>query len=454
MVIVEQEAKIERLVWFIHLRWAALLGGGVILLAGPLVFPFQVAYGPIVLCLAVLAVLNGTYFSVWNKLKRSVSAGIDLEKSGGNLLHLQMAGDFLILTALLYFSGGAGNPLVLFYLFHLAIGAYIFPVAESFFYVPLAIALPWMLYALQTVQPSIADFWGPAGGPSLGYERAFLIAYSVAVAGLWIFLSRLSLDVRIKEWKLSQKTTQLKEAKEGLEQLDVFKNQFLHQLAAQLKTPTLEVETHLAQLEKKLPEYLGDDKESVREARRHVRVLESTIDDLLWLSRLQVEDVPLKKETIEVYKTVLSRIQAQESRAKARGISFRLHGGSDIRLSADKAAFEQVMDNLLSNAVKYSPEKGGPVTVEIEVKPDWLVVSVQDEGIGIPVSQQKKIFGEFFRASNAQAKEKFGTGLGLTIVQRVLAWHGGKVALDSQAQKGTRVETWWPLLSTWKETTH
>ncbi len=454
MVIVEQEAKIERLVWFIHLRWAAILGGGVILLVGSLVFSFRVAYGPIVVCLVVLAVLNGTYLAVWNKLRGSGAAGLDLEKSGGNLLHLQMAGDFLVLTALLYFSGGAGNPLVLFYLFHLAIGAYIFPVAESFFYAPLAIVLPWMLYALQTARPSIADFWGPAGGPSLGYERAFLIAYSAAVAGLWIFLSRLSLDVRINEWKLKRKTAQLKEAKEGLEQLDVFKNQFLHQLADHLKTPTLEVEERLAQLEKSLPENSMKERESVRDARRHVQGLESTMDDLLWLSRLQVKDMPLKKETVEVYKTVLSRIQAQEPQARAKGISFRLHGGSDVRLWADKAAFGRVMDNLISNAVKYSPETGGPVTIEVEMKPEWMVVSVQDEGIGIPESQRKKIFGEFFRASNAKAKEKFGTGLGLAIVQRILAWHGGKVVLDSQTRKGTRVETWWPLLSTWKETTH
>jgi signal transduction histidine kinase len=86
------------------------------------------------------------------------------------------------------------------------------------------------------------------------------------------------------------------------------------------------------------------------------------------------------------------------------------------------------------------------VIVDFQVMGDWLVVSVEDEGIGIPPKQQQKIFEEFFRGTNAKTVEKFGTGLGLSIVKRIMDWHGGKVNFVSTNKQGTKVETWWPYL--------
>ena len=245
--------------------------------------------------------------------------------------------------------------------------------------------------------------------------------------------------------ELKAQTRELRLAKQGLEQLDHFKSRFLAQVAERLQEPIGELRAHLEGLEKQVPEAWPQGRRELREVGSHIHSFQETVADLFWISRMDVKDLPLRKESLEVYAMALRHIQALESQARPKGVEFKLHGSDRTRLWADREGFDRVLDNLLSNAVKYGPPAGGVVTVELEAKPNWLVVSVQDEGIGIPADQRKKIFGGFVRADNAQAREKFGTGLGLAIVQRILVWHGGKVVLDSHLKKGTRVETWWPL---------
>jgi signal transduction histidine kinase len=104
-----------------------------------------------------------------------------------------------------------------------------------------------------------------------------------------------------------------------------------------------------------------------------------------------------------------------------------------------------VAENLLSNSLKYSEQGQGPILVEFKRMDEWMVLTVEDRGIGIPAKQQRRLFEQFFRATNAKSREKFGTGLGLSIVREILQWHSGKVTVESEPKKGTRVETWWPL---------
>ncbi|HET9869184.1 MAG TPA: HAMP domain-containing sensor histidine kinase, partial [bacterium] len=388
--------------------------------------------------------MNAGYLAYWEKTRISTHSHRELTRRAGNLLHVQMGGDFLLLTVMLYLGGGAGNPLVLFYLFHVAIAVAVFPPGESVFYVPLAVALPWLLSLLPPFASPAPSF--VVGGGSLEPVRAFLWAYSAAAVGLWFFLSRLAQDIRAREGELKVQTLDLRTAKEGLEQLDLVKNRFFAQVAGRLEAPAQEIEDHFQRMEKQVPDSWPEGREMVREARRHGQALRSTVEDLLWISRLEAKDFALRKESIAAYAEALRCVQRLEPQARSKGVEFKLHGSDQVRLWADREGFDRVLDNLLSNAVKYGPAKGGTVTLDLEVKPDWLVVSVQDEGIGIAADQKKRVFGDFFRAPNAQAREKFGTGLGLAIVRRVLEWHGGKVEFSSHLKHGTRVETWWPLL--------
>jgi signal transduction histidine kinase len=227
--------------------------------------------------------------------------------------------------------------------------------------------------------------------------------------------------------------------------MDLFKDRFLRQVVFQLKSPTIEMDFDLSAAEKAVTPKGGKALEAIQMAKKRVWSLLELIEDLVWLSRLEVQDIPFHKEWIDVYEALLKRVQVLEDQARQKGIEFKLHGDPQVRLRADKEAFDRVADNLLSNAIKYTPAGKSQVVVEFQVSENWLVMTVQDDGIGIPPKQQKKIFEEFFRASNAKTLDKFGTGLGLSIVKRVMDWHGGKVSLSGEPKQGTKVETWWPL---------
>ncbi len=439
-----QEVHLERLSWFIHLRWAAVAGAIAIVLGGPWLVPLAIPYGKIGACILVLALLNALYPVYWDRQKTSYSSPEDYARKVRRFLHFQMAADLVLLTVMLFFSGGATNPLILLYLFHMAISAILFTPKESLFYAVSALALPWALYFLEGAGPVKADAWGLPGF-YFDYERPLLWGYSAAVAGLWFFLSRLSGDLEAKKQALREANEKLRGANEALRQLDLFKNQFLKQVVLQLKKPAIEMDFDLSTVEGALGSQSEKALEAVRTAKKRIWVLLELVDDLAWLSNAQAGEAPLKREWVNVYEALLGRIQAVEEEAKQKGVTFQLHGDSQVQLLADPESFQRVADNLFSNAVKYTPVGRGHVTVNFHPEGNWLVLSVEDEGIGIPPKQQTKLFREFFRASNAKAMERFGTGLGLSIVRQVMDRHGGRVALSSEPKKGTRVETWWPL---------
>jgi len=103
-----------------------------------------------------------------------------------------------------------------------------------------------------------------------------------------------------------------------------------------------------------------------------------------------------------------------------------------------------VLINLLSNAVKFTPAPG---EVEVDAAGDdgLAVIRVRDTGIGIPEHDQKELFTQFYRASNAVARRIPGTGLGLTIVRTIVTGHGGELSLESREGEGTTVTVRLPL---------
>jgi signal transduction histidine kinase len=98
---------------------------------------------------------------------------------------------------------------------------------------------------------------------------------------------------------------------------------------------------------------------------------------------------------------------------------------------------ERVFLNLLSNAVKFTPENG-KVSISIEEKDNDTQFSIEDTGIGIPPQDIQKVFQEFFRADNALDQKIKGSGLGLSLVKKIIDAHKGKIWFDSALGKGTR----------------
>ncbi|MDP4038899.1 MAG: HAMP domain-containing sensor histidine kinase, partial [bacterium] len=140
---------------------------------------------------------------------------------------------------------------------------------------------------------------------------------------------------------------------------------------------------------------------------------------------------------LDLNKLIADEISQLQFRAQSNGVKLIYTPPKKpvpiVKLDEDKT--KQVVMNLIDNAISYAPK--GEVTVSLDSNGKEIVYKVSDNGIGIPKSQQNKLFGKFFRASNAQKTKPDGTGLGLYLVKRVVEDQGGEVIFESEEGKGS-----------------
>lgn len=165
--------------------------------------------------------------------------------------------------------------------------------------------------------------------------------------------------------------------------------------------------------------------------------LSALIDDLLDVSRLEAGALPMERQPISLATLVRRAVQRVGSKSPEHRLLLRLPAKLPT-VDADPRRIEQVLHNLLDNAVKYSPE-GGTVTVSAAVQLGSMVVSVADQGIGIPLDEQSRVFERFYRATAAPSVSRRGVGLGLYICQGIVEAHGGNIWLESSPGSGTAV---------------
>lgn len=165
--------------------------------------------------------------------------------------------------------------------------------------------------------------------------------------------------------------------------------------------------------------------------------LSALIDDLLDLSRIEAGALTVEKQPVPLGK--LLRRAVGRARVKPSQHDFVLQVPARLpTVEADPRRLEQVLRNLLDNAVKYSPE-GGKITLSATLEGGSVVVSVADQGIGIPPEEQGRVFERFFRAAGAARVSRRGAGLGLSICRGVVEAHGGRIWLESRVGRGTTV---------------
>lgn len=107
-----------------------------------------------------------------------------------------------------------------------------------------------------------------------------------------------------------------------------------------------------------------------------------------------------------------------------------------IFFEIDEPKFMQAINNLLSNAIKFTPD-GGVINLRLEERADKVLIQVEDNGIGVPDHLQEKIFEKFSKARRPGLKGEPSTGLGMSIIKTIIEWHGGRIWLESEENKGT-----------------
>ena len=181
--------------------------------------------------------------------------------------------------------------------------------------------------------------------------------------------------------------------------------------------------------EEDMPRFIGH-------IRKEASRLVDLIEDIIRLSQLDegtempCEDVSLKELSEEVCENLTDA-------AKLKGVSLEVNGDKGIINGARRLLYE-IIYNLCDNAIKYN-RQGGCVKVSIEQKVGEVLLSIQDTGIGIPTEYHDKVFERFFRVDKSHSKQPGGTGLGLSIVKHAVQYHHGKITLESEQNKGTKI---------------
>ena len=168
----------------------------------------------------------------------------------------------------------------------------------------------------------------------------------------------------------------------------------------------------------------------------------SILNDFLSLSRLEEGRVDVNPEIFEIHEYCAEAIDDVKNNLKYNQTIRLQHTNTKIQINLDKKLLKLILFNLISNASKYADE-GTEIICDISINKNKLIISIADQGIGIPEEEQIHLFDRFFRASNATAIK--GTGLGLHIVKRYAELMGGEIHFESHLGKGSTFSVSFPL---------
>lgn len=178
---------------------------------------------------------------------------------------------------------------------------------------------------------------------------------------------------------------------------------------------------------------------------KHAQRLTLLIDDLLLLARIDAGRMPLDLGRVALRSLVQESLDDAAPLAKARGVTLRNEVAPPTEAQADAVRLRQVLGNLIDNAIKYGRPEGTVVVSARPISSVMLEIAVADDGPGIPVEAQARIFERFFRVDRARSREQGGTGLGLAIVKNVVQAHGGDVGVVSNPGQGATFTFTLPL---------
>ena len=231
------------------------------------------------------------------------------------------------------------------------------------------------------------------------------------------------------------------------EKIERERREFVSNVSHELRTPLTTLRSYLEALtdgawkdEEIAPHFL---EVTQNETERMIRMVSS----LLELSRMDSKADTLHRRRVDFTSFFHEIIDRFDMNLKDAEIVLKRDIPNETTyVWIDKDKMTQVLDNIISNAVKYSPD-GGMINFKLEKNRRQIVVSIEDNGIGIAYDKLDKIFDRFYRADKARTREMGGTGLGLAITQEIVEAHYGKIWVDSKEGKGTTIYFSLPLMN-------
>ena len=223
------------------------------------------------------------------------------------------------------------------------------------------------------------------------------------------------------------------------EKIEEERRNFVANVSHELRTPLTSMKSYLEALAdgaledpEIAPRFINV---TQNETERMIRL----VNDLLQLSKMDSKDYQMNVASINLPTFVDQIVERFEMSNKNESIVFKTKTPEkEMPIHGDRDKLTQLMDNILSNAVKYSPE-GGTISCIVKEEKDRVVISIKDEGVGIPKENIQHVFDRFYRVDKARSRNLGGTGLGLAIAKEIVHAHGGSIWVSSDWGKGTAV---------------
>jgi signal transduction histidine kinase len=246
-------------------------------------------------------------------------------------------------------------------------------------------------------------------------------------------ISRVRTQLLLKKAK-----NELEKKNRELESAMKMKDEFLILMTHEFKTPINVIHAALQTIENIYGHELGD---KVKKYLRSIKLNSfrqlRLVNNLLDITRINTEHFKIQKRNADIIFISKSIVKSVDIYAKQKEITLNFTSDIDcLNMAVDEEKYERILLNLLSNAIKFTPENKS-IYVNISCSGDKAMITVKDEGIGIPEDKQEIIFERFGQVDSTLSRQAEGTGVGLSLVKSLVSVMGGKITVESQEGKGS-----------------
>ena len=237
--------------------------------------------------------------------------------------------------------------------------------------------------------------------------------------------------------RIDEATKELRESNDQLQRLDEAKDEFVSMASHQLRTPLTSVKGYISMV-------LEGDAGKISDAQRHLlseafissERMVHLINDFLNVSRLQTGKFMIDRRLVDLSHITEQEVASLQTTAKAHDLKLRYKKPTRFpSLYIDEGKIRQVIMNFIDNAIYYSSERS-TITIGLQVVDGSAILTVHNEGMGVPKEEQSHLFTKFFRATNARRQRPDGTGVGLFLAKKVITEHSGSMVFESELNKG------------------
>ncbi len=296
-------------------------------------------------------------------------------------------------------------------------------------YVGIPIRLKGEVAGFLILASAAPNFFGAADSERI---QAFANQCAIAIenARLYQEVSRYAEEL---EMRVADRTRELTEANQRLQELDRLKSKFVSDVSHELRTPVTSLSLHAELLESGKPEKRDY---YIKILQEQARRLSQLVEDILNLSRLELGAERAQFQPVDLNALVASIVPTHQPSAEVAGLDLTCTLAPDLPLiQSEPNQLAQVITNLVANAINYT--RHGQVQVRTYQRDQYAYLEVQDTGLGIDPEDIPHLFDRFYRGQQATRSKIRGTGLGLAIVKEIVDLHGGTITVDSAVGRGS-----------------